>query len=945
MRLFLSRQQHVLQQARLTNNTWFDESGHAIMTLPAGSSLYTKTVFDSLGRTTVQYRGYNLGTMSYADAFDVTNDVVMEQAETVIDEANNVIQTTARQRYHNAPASQTGALQNPSTTPKARVKYAALWQDEIGRTVARANYGTNGGSALSRPDTIPAASDTVLVIQTVFDSAGNIASTIDPAGMVTCFEYDDVGRKITQIDNCTESSSSSSSSSSSGDDCAPSDDQNRTTQYTYTPDGQQVTMTAFNSETGNQTTTWTYGTTLGDSNIASSQLLQSITYPGSVGGGDLVAYTYNRQGERISMTDQRGCVHSYLYDKLGRQIHDCVTTPGTGVDTSVLRLSTTYEVRGMGQTLTSWNNPSVTSGDAVNQCQLVYNSFQQLIADYQEHYGEVNTTSTPVVQYAYADGSLNTVCPISITYPNGRVITYSYGTSDGIDDAISRIDALVDSDVSSTVLVDYQFLGLGVFVNVDYSQPQVEYTLLSLTGSNDPITGDIYAGLDLFGRVKDCRWYNYGSSTDVARLQYGYDQASNRLWREDLVAQSLGQAFDELYAYDGLHRLNDVERGLLSSDRTSVTSETLAQCWTLDSTSNWSGFREADNGDAWTTVQARSASTVNEIVDIINTVGSAWVIPAYDAAGNMTTLPQPTDPTAGYAASYDAWNRMSQLLDTSTSDIVLTNTYDARGCMSLNTCYVSGILSTSRHMYYSIQWRSIEERVGTAPDDAGAERQHIYGQRYLDDIVVRDRSTTGSALNERLFWLQDVNWNVTALIAEEASVQEMYVYTPYGCPMFLDSTMSVAMPRSLVDIDKLFTGQRYNSATGCYLFMNRWYIASGVFLSRDPIGTAAGTNLYSYPMSNPIASTDPYGLCAPNQCVCNQLILLLAPVDTLAAQQGVQQMAGKPWDATSRGFFLDVVVIATGVGDITKCRFNMYIECDKLSFNKRQYYINLITTN
>jgi hypothetical protein len=169
----------------LTDNTWFDESRNTIMSLPAGSSLYTKTTFDSLGRATVQYRGYNLGTMSYADAFSVVNDVVMEQVETTYDEANNVIQTTLRQRYHNAPNTQTGELHDPGTTPKARVTYQTMYPDSVNRPVAAVNYGTNGGSALSRPDTISAASDTVLVSQTLFDLAGNVMETIDSAGMVT----------------------------------------------------------------------------------------------------------------------------------------------------------------------------------------------------------------------------------------------------------------------------------------------------------------------------------------------------------------------------------------------------------------------------------------------------------------------------------------------------------------------------------------------------------------------------------------------------------------------------------------------------------------------------------------------------------------------------------------------------------------------------------------
>ena len=106
----------------------------------------------------------------------------------------------------------------------------------------------------------------------------------------------------------------------------------------------------------------------------------------------------------------------------------------------------------MVQTLSSWNNASVTSGDVVNQCLFQYNDFQQLIADYQEHDGEVDTDTTPVVQYGYADGSANTIRPTTLTYPNGRVLYYGYGTGGGINDAISRIGSLIDDDATTHLI-------------------------------------------------------------------------------------------------------------------------------------------------------------------------------------------------------------------------------------------------------------------------------------------------------------------------------------------------------------------------------------------------------------------------------------------------------------------------------------------------------------
>lgn len=831
----------------LTDNSWYDAAGNVIKSQPAGSSLFTKNTIDSVGRTTIQYQGYDLDETSYADALTVTNDVILEQSEIVYDNASNVIQSTTRQRYHNAPDPQTGALQNPNTTPKARVTYGATWQDGVGRTVASANYGTNGGTALSRPSTIPAASDSVLVTLATFDSAGNTFDTTDPAGMVTRFGYDDVGRKILQIDNYQPSSSSSSSSSSSGGGCNPSDDTNRTTQFTFTPDGQQATLTAVNARTGDQTTTWTYGTTLSNSDVTSSQLLRSVTYPDSIGSSDVVLYSYNRQGEKRGMTDQRGCVHVYDYDLLGRQIHDRVTTAGSGVDTAVLRLSTTYEVRGMAITLTSWDSASVSAGSVVNQCQFAYNDFSQLITDYQEHSGAVNTSTTPKVQYGYTDGSANTIRPTTVTYPNGRVLTYGYGTTNGIDDAVSRVSSLVDDDVSATHLADYSFVGMGAYVVVDYTEPDVKYTLVDLSGTNDPDTGDIYSGWDRFGRVKDCRWYDDGNSTDTVRLKYGYDRASDRLWRADLVAQSLGKDFDELYSYDGLHRLKDMQRGLLNGTNTAVTSENFAQCWTLDPTSNWYGFQEAATGGSSTLVQTRTANQVNEISGITNSVGAAWINPAYDAAGNTTTIPQPADPTKGYTGTYDAWNRLVSLVDTSSSNTVQQNAYDARTIRTKRQDYTAGTLSETRHFYYTTEWQSIEERLGTSPDSANAAQQLVWGQRYVDDLVLRNRDANGDGiLDERFYGLQDANWNMVALINTSAVAQERYQYTPFGVPAFLNGAMSAVLSDSAFQNDILFTGQHFDATPHLYLFRMRWLNSTtGTFVTRDPLNYPDGPNTYA----------------------------------------------------------------------------------------------------
>ena len=53
-------------------------------------------------------------------------------------------------------------------------------------------------------------------------------------------------------------------------------------------------------------------------------------------------YNYNRLGEVKEVKDQNGTVRLLEYDKLGRPIHDWVTTLGSNVDGAVRR-TRTYE--------------------------------------------------------------------------------------------------------------------------------------------------------------------------------------------------------------------------------------------------------------------------------------------------------------------------------------------------------------------------------------------------------------------------------------------------------------------------------------------------------------------------------------------------------------------------------------------------------------------------
>src|SRR5262249_46185652 len=154
-------------------------------------------------------------------------------------------------------------------------------------------------------------SDTLHVSETEYDAAGNAFKSVDPAGREQRQEFDDAGRRTKLIQNYVDGNPSNGT---------PDEDQ--TTVWAYTADGQVSTLVAKNATTGDQTTTYHYGSTLSESQVAGSDLVLEISYPDSGGGSDRVKYAYNRQGQPTEVTDQAGTVHSFDYDKLGMQTAD-----------------------------------------------------------------------------------------------------------------------------------------------------------------------------------------------------------------------------------------------------------------------------------------------------------------------------------------------------------------------------------------------------------------------------------------------------------------------------------------------------------------------------------------------------------------------------------------------------------------------------------------------
>jgi RHS repeat-associated protein len=223
----------------------------------------------------------------------------------------------------------------------------------------------------------------------------------------------------------------------------------------------------------------------------------------------------------------------------------------------------------------------------------------------------------------------------------------------------------------------------------------------------------------------------------------------------------------------------------------------------------------------------------------------------------MTTIPKPADPTQSFTATYDAWNRLIRVEEGANK--VAEYEYDGAKRRTIKKTYVSGELNETRHFYYTdpSRWQVVEERVGTS---TSADRQFVWGLRYVDELILRDRDTNSDGtLDERLYGMQDANWNVTSMANGTSVVQERFSYHPYGTPVVLTASFG-AREASDFDWETMFGGYWWDKTGMLFQVRNRTYLPYTGWLSRDPFGYSERSwSLYEYVASSPTSSVDPSG--------------------------------------------------------------------------------------
>ena len=653
-----------------------------------------------------------------------------------------------------------------------------------------------------------------------------------------------------------------------------------------------------NNVTGNQVTRWIFGTEL-DSNgngIARSDLLRAKIYPESddeaepLGDGfdntyERIEYSHNRQGQVVEMKDPNETVHQYLFDKLGRELQDIVTEFGNeDLDQTVKRIETTYDTKRLLTVLvTSYDNATVGMGVVVNQVEMVHDDFGQLIEDIQEHSGAVDV-NTPSVKYAHEDGSrANTARRTSMTYPDGRILNYTYGTDGEANDRLSRVGAL-QIEGEGFDACTYTFVGAARYVKIAYPQPSVELSYFKPTTAPNGDAGDKYNGYDRFGRTVDMRWIKSPGASVRDRIQYGYDRANNRTWRKNLAATNKGK--DNAYQYDGLYQVKQNAVGTLNTNQTAIGAIPGEQeNFSYDPSGNWTNYQRAENGTE-VLDQSRVNNQDNQVTQID---GSSDAI-AYDKAGNATKLPPGVDGdwSKHFQLKWDGWNRLVEIRD---QDSTLVATYAYDGMFRRTTKAVG---SETRSYYYNDQWKCVEERSTGSPSSSSssssananssssssnpnspsssgtslivtsgeAEIQYVWGARpnHRDELILRDRDTSGNGvLDERLYCLMDY-YDPTSIVDTNGDVVERYKFSAFGVRTVYSPTW-VEQNESSFDFDFGFHGQFLDEESGYYDYGYRYYSPElGRWLNRDPIGESGGVNVFGFVGNKPNSNADRFGL-------------------------------------------------------------------------------------
>jgi RHS repeat-associated protein len=400
------------------------------------------------------------------------------------------------------------------------------------------------------------------------------------------------------------------------------------------------------------------------------------------------------------------------------------------------------------------------------------------------------------------------------------------------------------------------------------------------------------------GSVAGADWYDFSFPVyDIADQLKSYNLKETHT---TTTAAQLGSA-TLTYATDGTRRLKQSSK--------TVGSQTRGYLWTYDVAGNQTNEAATSSGGTTCT----DTDTMTVAAD--NRLQRRWspacpgTITRYwsDQAGNRLATADSITTVRDFKATmtYTAANQLYYTL-TPTAGVgsydLNWHWYDADGMRIVS--HVSGV---SLQSPLSIPTNFNPNTVGgwrTYNFYDGSDVALVVAKSGGGSWIVRQRflsSGTDQPLAGR-FLYNGVSKNL-ALVADRMGTT-MVAVQPGGQPelnaQFFDRSPFGSLEGATgmggtVNPETGFGGATTPNQSGGFTYLrNRWYDPqTGRFLTQDPIGLSGGVNLYAYAGNNPVAYTDPFGLCPPDNasladCPADKKFILMMGQTLRGGEQALQ---------------------------------------------------------
>jgi RHS repeat-associated protein len=282
--------------------------------------------------------------------------------------------------------------------------------------------------------------------------------------------------------------------------------------YTYSPNGKRISVTDAN---GNRAEMRYDGF-----DRQNCWIFPSKTVKGSLGGncstGDFESYTYDNNGNRLTLRKRDGLTISYAYDNLDRVTRKTVPQR-TGLSTTHTRdVFYNYDIKDLQlyARFDSVSGEGVTNG---------YDGYGRLISSSINMDGDVRT-----LRYGYDVASRRT----TLTHADGRIITYDY-------DPASLLRGVYFGAGTATYLDDFTYNTKG-----------------QLTGRTERYGSSVSYVYDLIGRL-DSQTDSFSGGTGNVTVGLDYNPASQIITRtrsNDAYAWNAHVNVDRSYTANGLNQ-------------------------------------------------------------------------------------------------------------------------------------------------------------------------------------------------------------------------------------------------------------------------------------------------------------------------------------------------------------------------------------------------------